>query len=153
MTKTEALNKIHEATAKFEKLSGPQTELLDAIMEQFNTQEHPKTKVDDNGNTLVWCNFHKQYESAELFATRTDKNGHTKYKANCKEATQLINKTKRLRKTLDSKIVWGLRNGKLTADEVTELLNELDKVPENYDALKEFHNEVLGSKMEVTDIN
>ena len=149
MTKTQALSKIHEATAKFEKLSGPQTELLDAIMEQFNTQEHPK--VDEAGN--VWCNFHKQYEPAELFATRMDKNGNIKYKANCKEATQLINKTKRLKKTLDSKIVWGLRNGKLTADEVAELLNELDKVPENYDALKEFHHEVLGSKMEVTDIN
>ncbi len=131
MTLSNIRTRIESAAKGFDHLSGPQQELLDAILAQFDTTTSSKTMVDNDGNLLVWCNYHNQYEPAELFDTKTTKTGREAYKASCREGEKERRHLRSKKRKAEHLVTQALVKGLIDADEATELLRSVEAG--NYD--------------------
>jgi len=110
--------------------------LIDDIIAKLaagiSTQQ-PKTIIDDEGNELVWCNYHNEYEPADRFKTKS--NG--KYKSNCEEGEKAVRKYRAQNRKIGDILLKLYRLGKMTPELEEQTLateysdNILDRFPED----------------------
>jgi len=98
------------------------------------------TKINENGE--VYCNYFGCYFPAEDFATKLSKPHKTTgertegYKANCKNAEQILRKIKALKTNCTNQVISAFSAKTITADEMSEHLENIDEACEpKYDNL------------------
>jgi 2-oxoglutarate dehydrogenase complex dehydrogenase (E1) component-like enzyme len=144
MTKTQAINKINEATATLGKLNKGQHELLNAIINAFETTARAKVIETDEG-TMVWCNYHNQYEPVELFDTRVNKHGKEVYRSSCKDGMKATQLQRRLKNKVSIAAVKAFKLNEITADDMATILADVEtaSIEELKDILSNLQNLVV----------